>query len=69
MHVPDAPWIRNAELYGMPDNHVPPVYCPCCGWEDPEIIYLETATDVVAGCDHCVSAVDAVDWSAGQEES
>ncbi len=56
--IPDAPWIRDAELNGIesPD----PVYCPVCGSECEEI-YTDRDGEVV-GCTECVSLWDAYDW-------
>lgn len=51
-HIPDAPYIREAEIDGMPD--VPPVLCPCCG-EEVEFFYVEKATGDIIGCDRCVT--------------
>lgn len=52
--IPDAPWIRDAELNGYPDP--PPVICPICG-DEALTFYLQNGC--VIGCEHCVSEVDA----------
>ncbi len=60
MNLPDAPWIRDAEINGMPDAET--IYCPVCGAEDPEEFYTdETKTDVI-GCECCMRRVNAYDW-------
>lgn len=60
MDIPDAPWIRDAEINGMPEGDT--VYCPVCGAEDPDEFFTdETKTDVI-GCDCCMKRVDAHEW-------
>ena len=54
---PDAPYIREAELCGMP--HREPVYCPVCG-KDCDTIYA-SGSDVF-GCENCVDVMDSDDW-------
>ena len=56
--IPDAPYIREAEMYGMPSPD--PVHCPVCGKECEEI-YKDKDGDVV-GCEHCVQSEDAYQW-------
>lgn len=56
--VPDAPWIRDAEINGMPEPE--DFYCPVCGAENPEKFY-EIDGDVI-GCECCVNVHDAYDW-------
>lgn len=58
MQIPDAPWIRHAELYGVDER--PTVKCPWCE-EECETLYIDQNGDV-AGCEHCVDTVDAYDW-------
>lgn len=58
MDLPDAPWIREAELYGMPEAEN--FYCPVCGAENPEKFY-EVDGEVI-GCEECVKTHDAYDW-------
>ena len=55
--LPDAPWIRDTELNGLPFEPEP--VCPCCG-EEAETYYLDTWGGII-GCDRCVKAVDAWD--------
>lgn len=52
--IPDAPWIRDAELNGYPSPD--PVNCPVCG-DEAYTFYLQDG--IVIGCEHCVSEVDA----------
>ncbi len=65
--LPDAPWIREAEMYGMPpyDDGPAPV-CPICG-KECETIYKDKDGDVF-GCDQCVRTQDAWEWQDEQKE-
>ena len=56
--LPDAPWIRDAEINGMPENET--IYCPVCGAEDPEDFII--ADGEVIGCECCTKKVDAYEW-------
>ena len=56
--IPDAPWIRDAEINGVPETPAP--ICPICG-EEAEEFYLDYGGDVV-GCDHCVRVKDAYQY-------
>lgn len=58
MQLPDAPWIREAELYGEPGGDE--IICPVCG-KDAENFFLDDSNNVV-GCDRCVREVDAYSW-------
>lgn len=58
MCIPDAPWIRDAEINGMPDSE--DVYCPVCGEENPDTLYI--VDNSVIGCECCVRRVDAYEW-------
>lgn len=62
--LPDAPWVRDAELNGMPqaDDFV----CPICGAEAPDEFYL-IGGDVV-GCSECVQRVDGWDYASEHME-
>ena len=55
---PDAPYIREAEMFGMPSPD--PVICPVCGRECEEI-YEDKDGDAF-GCEHCVKCLDADQW-------
>jgi len=57
MSIEDAPWIREAETDGMPEEDEP--ICPVCGEECEELYIVDG--DVI-GCDCCVNRVDASDW-------
>lgn len=64
--IPDAPWIRDAELNGVgPED--PPVKCPVCG-EECEEIYETKEYGEVLGCDRCILIRDAWDWKAQKDE-
>ena len=65
--LPDAPWIREAEMNGMPpyDDGTEPV-CPICGREC-ETIYTDLS-DTEIGCDKCIRTVDAYEWAQQHEE-
>ena len=56
--IPDAPWIREAELFGPPepDN----VYCPVCHEENPEWFYVQAGE--ILGCSCCISREDPFDY-------
>ena len=52
--IPDAPWIRDAEINGMPE---------------PEDFYFDTNGDLV-GCSDCITRRDAYDhWYNNLRES
>lgn len=56
--IADAPWIREAEMYGVDDG--PEIRCPICGEECEEII-LDNGGNV-CGCEHCTRSKDAYEW-------
>ena len=62
--LPDAPWIRDAEINGMPDAE--DVYCPVCGEENPEYL-VEQGGDIV-GCECCCKRIDPWDWKDSHRE-
>lgn len=64
-HVPDAPWIRDAELNGYLSD--PPVECPCCG-EECSTIYADAGGTVFA-CDRCLMQQDAWEWYQEEREA
>lgn len=66
--LPDAPWIRDVEMYGMPpyDDDPDPI-CPVCG-KECETIYLDDGCINVVGCDNCIRTMDAYDWFEEQKE-
>ncbi len=57
--LPDAPWIREAETYGMPE--VKPVCCPCCGQECDTFYYHwdRGVRGDITGCENCTTAESA----------
>lgn len=64
--LPDAPWIRDAERFGVPEPVDDVVECPICG-KECETIYLDTDGDAF-GCDVCVKKVDAYEWKEKHKE-
>lgn len=60
--LPDAPWIRDAEINGMPED--PPPLCPVCG-EEAEDYYIDLAGDII-GCENCVRRKDAYEYKINQ---
>lgn len=67
MDVPDAPWIREAENWGMPPYDEIKTRCPECGEEDVETYYIDGNNNIV-GCEHCISSVDACEWEEANKE-
>lgn len=63
--IPDAPWIRDAELNGYPSAD--PVVCPVCGEECEEI--FEDVYGTVVGCDRCLISKDAWEWAEERKEA
>lgn len=62
--IPDAPWIIEAETWGVGYDEKP-VWCPCCNAEDPERFYFTRRVaggfrDVV-GCSECIDDVPLED--------
>lgn len=55
--LPDAPWIRDAEINGMPTAE--DVECPCCGQVAEKFFIIGGE---VVGCENCVEEVDAYEW-------
>lgn len=62
--IPDAPWIREAETYGVPPYDEPDTRCPVCG-QDCETIYTDQAGNAL-GCDMCILRCDAAEWNDEQ---
>lgn len=60
INIPDAPWIREAETYGAPGMQDEDVYCPVCGAENPDYLYIIDGD--CQGCECCVKRVDAYEW-------
>lgn len=61
--MPDAPWIRQAERFGIPGPE--PVKCPCCG-EECETIYKDQYGNPFA-CDMCVIEQEAWEWNEAEK--
>lgn len=65
-NIPDAPWIVDAETNGV--GYAPPIYCPVCGREDPDDLYIDDTSNDVVGCNLCVKTVDAWEWLQDHKE-
>ena len=65
--VPDAPWIREAEMYGYPPYEILDVCCPVCG-KECDTIYKDRFGDEV-GCENCIETMDAGEWYDEKKES
>ena len=63
--LPDAPWIVDAELNGLPE--VPVVKCPVCGAECEEIYFYRGSRDAL-GCDRCIDSMDSYDWRQEEDD-
>lgn len=65
MQIPDAPWVREAEMYGI--GFRPVARCPICGEECDEL-FIQNGDAV--GCELCIHITDAADWLAehGEDE-
>ena len=57
--LPDAPWVRDAELNGYPSDD--PVHCPICGEECDTIFYDKNGE--IFGCEQCIQKKDAYEWA------
>lgn len=64
----DAPWIVEAETYGMPDAEDIPVICPMCGNSDTESFWFDINDDI-CGCDKCMKRKDAYEWTLKHRET
>lgn len=62
--LPDAPWIRDAEINGMPEPEE--FECPVCGATNPDSFYVDGAT--IIGCSECVACKDAYEWYLDHKE-
>jgi hypothetical protein len=65
--IADAPWIREAEQYGMPPYEDPPE-CPICGSSRCHTIYKDRYDNVFA-CDQCLQEQDVWEWQDEQREA
>ncbi|MBP5727105.1 MAG: hypothetical protein J6Y48_08550 [Clostridia bacterium] len=57
--IPDAPYIREAELYGMPGPEE--IECPCCG-KLCKKIYTEASDWEAIGCENCIKERESWEW-------
>lgn len=65
--LPDAPYIREAERFGMPPyDDDPEPTCPICG-NECEIIYKDK-DGTEFGCEHCIRTTDAREWAEEHKE-
>ena len=64
--IPDAPWIRDAERYGVPEPADSIPICPICE-EECETIYTDKDGEPV-GCDQCVTLWEADEWCVMHRE-
>lgn len=65
MMLPDAPYIRQAELYGVPEPEE--WECPVCGADKADNIYLDE-NGTILGCSCCVQEKDLGEYLAEQAE-
>lgn len=56
--IPDAPWIRDAEINGMPEAEEIHYSCPICGADEPEDFCFDRDGDI-CGCSECTRYKDA----------
>ena len=61
--VPDAPYIREAEMNGMPSPE--PVFCPVCG-KECEMIYRDR-NGGVCGCEKCIEEQESWEWKEEEQ--
>ena len=68
---PDNPIIRNFEMFGYPDIKHKSIFCPVCGAENPEELYMKSCgfqeKDIV-GCSDCIRTVDAWDYYVNRSD-
>ena len=67
LEVPDAPWIREAEMYGPDDAEDIPVICPACGAREVEDFWFDVAGNI-CGCSECMRRKDAYQWTMEHRE-
>ena len=70
MKLPDAPWIRDAELNGIEGYDGPTPKCPVCGSTTCDQIFLNKYGEEV-GCEDCLQHLSIWDWvikNGGAEE-
>lgn len=59
--LPDAPWIRDAELYGPDDAEEISYSCPVCGADEPEDFVFDRDGEII-GCNCCCHFRDAYEY-------
>ena len=59
--LPDAPWIREAEIFGPPGDEEITYSCPVCGADEPEDFYFDRGGDI-CGCSECMKRKDAYEY-------
>lgn len=57
--IPEAPWVMELDSGKYEDPDSVTIYCPVCGAENPDIVYLDDR-DEVCGCEFCLRR--AVAW-------
>ena len=67
MDLPDAPWIREAEMYGPPGVAEEINYCcPVCGEEQPEDFCFNNYGEII-GCNCCCRFRNAYEYMADKK--
>ena len=61
--LPDAPWIRDAEINGYPEAEDIKYSCPVCGADEPEDFIIDDSGDII-GCDCCCKRRNAYEYMA-----
>lgn len=64
--IKDAPYIRDAELFGMDDVVELEWRCPVCGADHPDDLYIQDGE--VIGCSECVRCKDGEEWAVDNME-
>lgn len=64
--IKNAPYIRDAELFGMDDDKEFDWVCPVCGALCPEDVYIQEGE--VVGCSDCIRCKDGAEWAADNME-
>lgn len=59
----DAPWIKQAELFGMPEAEEIDYSCPICGEEKPEDFCFNNYGEII-GCNCCCHFRNAYEYTA-----
>lgn len=59
----DAPWIRQAEMFGPEEAEEINYSCPICGEEQPEDLCFNNYGEII-GCNCCCRFRDAYEYMA-----